>query len=200
MLRAILEGKNIMPVEMNSLSLPIAFVVVLAVLYGVAMKLADLCNEHGLRWFRGDAAIFGLLWGLFGGLLVLVNPVVANGLLAQMLSYIIRRLLDYWNHAAAAMVIILTFLATQQPFLPAPFAIFFLGFTVFGLQRDHYGRKKEPAFIYQLHETAWYYLLVPVLYWCYTGHWVALIVFPIYRAAYNAVKYGLYWNGNYKNF
>jgi hypothetical protein len=183
--------------DINLVHIPIAFVVVLAVLYGVTMKLADLCNEHGLRWFRGDAAVFGLLWGVFGGLLVLANPVVANAILAQMLCYVLRGLLDYWNHRIAAVIICLTFLATKQPFLPLAFIVFLAGFTVLGLARDYYGKKKEPVWLYHLNEPAWYYLLVPLAYWGATGHWIALAVFPLYRLAYNAVKWGLYWQGSY---
>jgi hypothetical protein len=184
-------------VDINSLSLPIVFVGLLAVLYGVTMKLADLFNEHGLRWFSGDAAVFGLLWGVFGGLLVLTNPVVANALLAQMACYVIRRLLDYWNHAIAAVMIICTFLATKQTFLPIPFVVFLIGFTALGLIRDHYGKIKQPDWLYQLNEPAWYYLLVPLGFWWATGHWIVLVVFPLYRLAYSGVKYGLYWRGSY---
>lgn len=196
---AILEGKNFMPVEMNTVTLPIVFVGLLALLYGITMKLADLFNEHGLRWFRGDAAVFGLLWGIFGSLLVLTNPIVSNALVAQMACYVIRRLLDYWNHAVAATMIIVTFLATGQPFLPLPFTIFFFGLTALGLVRDYYGQRKEPRWLYHLNEPAWYYLLVPLAYWWLTDHWIALLVFPIYRAAYSVIKYGLYWRGSYSD-
>ncbi len=186
-----------MLVDVDIVALPIAFVGVLAIFYGASMKLADLFDEHGLHWFRGDAAVFGLLWGVFGSLLVLANPVVANALLAQMVCYIIRRLLDYWNHAVAAAVIIVTFFVTRQPFLPTTFVIFLVGFTLLGLVRDYYGKKKEPAWLYHLNEPAWYYLIVPLAYWLATGHWLALVVFPLYRLAYSGVKYGLYWRGSY---
>ena len=45
-------------------SLPI--ILIFAALYGITMKIADLLDEHGLKWFKGSAIIFGILWGLFG--------------------------------------------------------------------------------------------------------------------------------------
>jgi len=180
-------------------SLPIVLVVTVAALYGLTMKLADLFDEHGLSWFSGDAVSFGLLWGVFGSLLVTVNPIVANALLAQMLGYVIRRRLDYWNHAVAAVLIVITFLTTGQPFVPSAFWFFLVGLTGLGLVRDFYGDQKKPGWLYQLNEPAWYYLLVPLAYWLSTEHWVALAVFVPYRLAYSAVKYGLYWRGSYTN-
>lgn len=39
----------------------IPMIVLYAVLYGLTMKVADLSDEHGLKWFEGSAIIFGFL-------------------------------------------------------------------------------------------------------------------------------------------
>ena len=43
----------------NLFSIPM--ILLFALLYGVTMKIADLLNEHGFKWFKGSAIIFGLL-------------------------------------------------------------------------------------------------------------------------------------------
>lgn len=180
----------------DGLELGTGSILLVAALYGGTMKLADLFDEHGLRWFRGDGLLFGLLWGVFGSLLLLADPILANGLLAQQLGYLVRLRLDYRNHAIAALMMVLTFLMTQQ-FDLSIFTFFFAGFTSLGLVRDYYGKKKEPRWLYYLNEPAWYYLLVPAGYGWATGTWLPFAVFGIYRLTYNIVKYGLYWSGSY---
>ena len=89
-------------------SLPI--ILFCAVLYGITMKLADLLNEHNLKWFKGSALIFGILWGAFGALLIFSNNAIANIILAMNIAFIVRNRLDYLNHQAAATIIIISFL------------------------------------------------------------------------------------------
>ena len=106
-------------------------IIIYAVAYGLTMKIADLLNEHGLRWFKGSAIIFGFLWGIFGAVLVLSNNVIANIILAMNIAFIIRNRLDYINHQVAVSIIVITSLFTSI-FLPILFIVFYFIFLIFG--------------------------------------------------------------------
>ncbi len=69
-----------------------------ALLFAITMKVADLFDEHGLKWFKGSTILFGFLWGGFGALLVLSNNTIANIMLAMSLAFLVRNRLDYLNH------------------------------------------------------------------------------------------------------
>lgn len=116
----------------------------LAAAFGFSMKISDLLNEHGLRWFRYDAVVFGLLWGLLGALLVLADDGLANAILAMTLAFIVQLRIDYLNHALGAAMIIIAFLFTDG-FYPLMFFVFFASFVVFGSLRAYIGdvRKKR---------------------------------------------------------
>ena len=105
----------------NLFSIPM--IILYALLYGITMKIADLFNEHGLKWFKGSKILFGLLWGAFGALLILSNNTIANIMLAMNLAFIIRNRLDYINHQIAASIIIISFLFSSI-FNPTLFLVF----------------------------------------------------------------------------
>lgn len=66
-----------------------------SILFALTMKIADLMDEHGPHWFRGDALLFGALCGLSGCVLTALHPICANVILAMVLGYAIRRKIDY---------------------------------------------------------------------------------------------------------
>jgi len=171
------------------LQLPIFALVLIACLYGVTMKVADLLDEHGLHLFAGADLLFGVLWGICGGLLVLADPVVANVLLAQMVAYIVRRRLDYVNHAIGAAIMIVTFLASTA-FAPVLFGVFGVTFLLFGALRDYIGNvRTKRDWLYMINEPAWYYVIPPAIYGLVTGEWLLLVLLATYRVSYNIIKY-----------
>lgn len=178
------------------LSLPAILFV--AILYGATMKLADLLDEHGLHWFKGDAMLFGLLWGILGSLLIVADNQLANVLLAQMLAYVLRLSLDYRNHAIAATLMILVFVATSTLMWPL-FLTFLAIFTLLGALRDSVGKTyPKRDWWFHFNEVAWYYFLPPLIWSALTGDWLIVAVLALYRISYDLVKYGLYWRGAYK--
>lgn len=72
---------------------------------GVISKTSDLFNDDGLRWFRGASPLSGVLWGISGSLLVLVNQYVAALWLATVMYWFLRQKLDHFNHAFAGVCI-----------------------------------------------------------------------------------------------
>ena len=175
----------------------LAVIMVYAVLFGITMKLADLFNEHGLKWFKGDAIIFGFIWGLFGSLLVLSHKDIANVVLAMILAFLIRKRLDYVNHVIAATIIIIVFF-WKSSFDLDLFILFFGIFAIFGGLRDYLGDvRKKKDWLYKINEPAWYYIVPTAIYGIFTGNWKIFIVFTIYIIFYDLIKYGLFYLKKY---
>ncbi|MFA4873353.1 MAG: hypothetical protein WC659_05455 [Patescibacteria group bacterium] len=164
-------------------------IIIIASLYGATMKLADLCDEHGLWLFRGDAILFGILWGIFGSLLVLVDEFIANIMLAMNLAFIVRGRLDYFNHQLASSLIILTFLFSS-PLHPFLFGAFYVIFVIFGSTKDFLDdvlKKSGPLATF--FEIMPYYPIPTFIYSIISGYWIVFIAFLTYTVSYNAVKY-----------
>lgn len=160
-----------------------------ALLYGITMKIADLMDEHGLRWFRGDTIIFGSLWGIFGALLVLSDNTLANIMLAMNLAFVIRNRLDYVNHQLAASIVIISFLFSST-FSPALFLIFYAIFLVFGSSKDYVGDvlKKKNGVLVFLNDAMLYYPIPTLVYCLLYGDWMVFWAFLAYAIAYDTVK------------
>lgn len=119
----------------NLFSIP--FILLYAVLFGATMKIADLLDEHGLKWFKGSTILFGILWGGFGALLILSNNLMANLFMALLLQWILRYRIDYLNHGIGTAIMIIAFIAL--PNFAVDWLLFlgiFVIFSVFGLLDD----------------------------------------------------------------
>ncbi len=168
-------------------SIPV--ILICAALYGVTMKIADLLDEHGLKWFKGNAILFGFLWGVFGALLVISNVQVANVLLAMILAFIFRMRIDYRNHAIAVVIIITSFLLYSE-FNPFIFSVFLGNFIVFGYWKDlldDYRKRKN--WLQKFTETGWYYIIPTFIYAIFTSQWIVFYTFTTYIIFYDIVKY-----------
>ena len=171
----------------NLFSLPA--LLLFAVAYGITMKVADLLDEHGLRWFKGSAIIFGILWGIFGALLVLGDNTVANIILAMNVAFIVRNRLDFLNHKIAASIIIIVFLFTT-PFSSVIFAIFYILFLFFGSLKDYMDDTvKKKGKLWLLTEIMLYYPVSTFIYCLLYGSWLIFWVFLLYTIAYDLTKY-----------
>src|SRR3989344_64898 len=161
-------------------------ILVYATLYGLTQKIADLLNEHGLKWFKGSGLIFGIFWGFFGSLLVLNNNLIANVILAMNLAYLARGLLDYTNHQIAATMIILAFFIFSTFNLPLFFGFFFV-FVVFGKIKDYITdtlkKKKSMFFLFN------YYIIPTFLYSLFFKQWDLFFVFLLHTLAYEFVRF-----------
>ncbi len=174
-------------------------ILIISAFYGATMKLADLFNEHGLRWFKGDAILFGLLWGLSGALLSVSRPDVGNVVIAMILASLVRMRLDYVNHAIAATIIIIVFLWEKTFFDMFFFLLFFSIFVLAGGWRDYLGDiRKKKDWLYKINEPMWYYTVPTAVYGFVSHDWVLFFVFIVFTVFYNAVKYGLFWMKKYQ--
>ena len=171
----------------NLFSLPM--VILYALLYGITMKIADLLNEHGLKWFKCSAILFGFLWGIFGALLVLSDSTIAIIMLAMNLAFIIRNRLDYINHQIAASIIIISFLFSST-FNPILFIAFYLVFLIFGSTKDYVDDilKKKSGILVSLNEAMLYYPIPTFVYCLLYGNWIVFWAFLAYTLAYDITK------------
>lgn len=166
-------------------------IIIYSLLFGLTMKIADLFDEHNMKWFKGDKLVFGILWGFFGLFLVLSRIDIANVTLAMVLAFLVRMRLDYRNHAIATAMIIIAFVWKSQ-FDIIIFFIFFATFVIFGGLRDYLGDvRKKKDWLYKINEPAWYYVIPTAIYGVCTNNWVIFVIFTIYIVGYDLAKYGL---------
>lgn len=143
-----------------SCALKTFFVIVFSCLFAVTMKIADMLDEHGLYMFKGAKILFGILWGLFGSLIILFDVDTANAIFAMMLGYVVRHRLDQVNHIIAFTMIVLSFFmfsSTKNNML----LIFWVAFVVLGKVKDlKYIHNKNKIFnvIQNI------YLYIPIIY------------------------------------
>jgi len=167
---------------------PIPIILISAILYGITMKVADLLNEHGLKWFKGSQILFGILWGIFGSAM-LINNNIANIILAMNIAFIIRNRLDFTNHQIASTMIIIAFLFTST-FNPVLFSVFYLIFIVFGSLKDYVGDiLKKKSIAATLNESMLYYPIPTLIYCVIYGNWIIFWAFLLYTVSYDITKY-----------
>ncbi len=170
---------------------PAVLGIVWACLYGITMKIADLLDEHGLHWFKGDQILFGFLWGLFCSLAIITTPALGNAFLADVLAFLVRMRIDYRNHAIATAIVVLSFImfSTFQPIL---FFSFFGVFVILGWIRDELDdTHKRTDWLQKIFEFSWYYIAAPLVYALLTQDWLLFFAFITYLVGYNVIKYCL---------
>lgn len=92
------------------------YLLLIAFLFGVTNKMADLMNEHGLHWFAGAPILFGAVWGGLGSLLVLHDGNLGAAYVALVLFWFLETKLDYRNHALAGVMMVISYFYTVQEF------------------------------------------------------------------------------------
>ncbi|MBI3572476.1 hypothetical protein HY091_03025 [Candidatus Kaiserbacteria bacterium] len=169
--------------------IPTAVLIICAIIYGVTMKVADLLDEHGLKWFKYSNILFGFLWGIAGVLVILLsNPIVVSTVVAMNIAFIVRNRLDFLNHQIAATLIIVAGIISDN-IVSIPFLGFLIVFLIFGALKDQLDdviHVKGMAFI--LSETMLYYPIPTFLYCLFYGNWILFWIFATYTVAYDLTK------------
>jgi len=170
----------------------VQFLPLYAVLFGTSMKIADLLDEHGMCWFREDKIVFGILWGVFGSLILLSGNAVANLMIALLIHWILRFRIDYLNHGIAATLILLTFVYNLSSFLldNTLFLTIFIVYTFHGLLNDIADGKKVNRFWVKYFSLNSHYLTVPIILTLINYvYWPVLVVSSLHVISYEATKY-----------
>jgi len=167
------------------------------------MKIADCFNEHKLDLFKGklDNLIFGILFGIFGGLLILSNPYLTNLWLALLLVNVLRFRIDYFNHGIAGTIMFLCFFWAMGNFNWNYFLFFFVPFAFFGVIMDVVipSCKKPNKVIKNILETRFFYFLVAFIFSAYYNQWIVFFSMAIFQLSYNITKHHVERNPRYKS-
>lgn len=163
----------------------------LSILYAVFMKIADLMDEHGLRWFKGDSIIFGILCGSMGCLLILCDPIIANIIFAMVMGFVVRKRIDYPNHILAFIMLTSCFFLKSHILVKIYFP-FLATILVLGFVKDLKYLKKKTKLVTIICKI---YLYVPIIYAVpaliysiITGDWRVFMCFFLYDLAYNITR------------
>jgi len=172
-------------------SLPM--ILLYAALHGITMKLADLFNEHDVRWFRGDSLLFGFIWGGFGALIILSNQLLGTIYLAMVFAFVLRARTDYLNHGIANIIMFFTYFYRYQTINWQPLLLFFVIFAVFGLISDRFREKKYPKdkilkSLRTLSDLRTHYYWFPLIYSIVTGVWLVFLTVGVNMFAYEMVR------------
>lgn len=93
------------------LILPSLALCAVAFAFGVVLKLSDLLQEHGYRWFPGAAMATGIASAALAvGMLVLSHAVLHVMWLAVLASWLLRGRIDGPNHGVMALAMLVTVL------------------------------------------------------------------------------------------
>lgn len=119
---------------MSFLAIPVV-VIVNAFLTGVFTKLADIANDDDFKISRGMNLFLGVLWGVFGVLVVLGNSDLAAFYFGILLSWIQRQKLDNYSHGIGGSLILAAIFYVHPVSMVQVIiiAVTFILFTVFGL-------------------------------------------------------------------
>jgi hypothetical protein len=145
------------------------YLIAIAFGFGVTNKLADLMNEHGLRWFKQDDFIFGVIWGGLGALLIVGHPLLVAPYLSLVLSWIVLLQLDHVNHALAGVMMILAsaWMAVQYSVDLVATIIMLLAFVLVSVVQSR--TRKRHAWLDKFWRLRLRIYLIPFVYSLYVG-------------------------------
>jgi len=179
-------------IMIENLLFSIPMIILYAVLFGSTMKIADLLGEHGLKWFRGGALLFGILFGSFGALMILSSNILANFFIAMLIHWTLRFRIDSLEHGFAGAIMFTTFILNLNNFIfnPLIFWIILIPFSIFGLLNDLADKKEISGFIAKFVKSEIHYLIIPlILLIIDIKYWIILIVSLGHAISYGLVKY-----------
>lgn len=170
---------------MEILSLPIV-VIVNAFLTGIFTKLADIANDDNFKVSELLNILLGILWGLFGSLVVLGDSNIAAFYFGILLSWIHRYKLDNYSHGIGGSIILVTiFYVHPTSFLQLLIAGgTFVLFTVFGLLSRHKFLNKSIFTDYNIY--SFVYLGIISLY--FPAIWLVFFASLSNVAGYHTIK------------
>ncbi|MBI2579276.1 MAG: hypothetical protein HYW27_00055 [Candidatus Aenigmarchaeota archaeon] len=165
----------------------VPMILVYSGLFGIFAKIADLLDEHGLKWFRGSAVLFGVLWGIFFALLIISDNLVASFWIAILIHWILRRKIDYLNHGIAVSIILLVFIWNIPNFVIDWLVLLsvFVVYVAVGLLREFELVKQNWFVEYNSHG---FVLLIALMIFNFQ-YWIILASFFVNTLFYQSTKH-----------
>jgi hypothetical protein len=158
---------------------------------GATNKYADLFNEHGLpQPFPYINILSGVIWGIAGSYLIYANSEVGLTYIAMVLYWFLRIKLEYFNHALAGVLMLLTAFYFQSEYIMVhklELVCLFLGYTVTGYIQKYF---KENTV-----NLSWFWKLrlriyiVPLVYSIFINDFIPLLVTIIAMLGNEIVRY-----------
>jgi hypothetical protein len=81
-------------------------VILFSLIFGISQKLADAVNEHGTVLFKGANLIFGMVFAIFGSLLISIDNCFAEFYLGLVLYWLLAGKLDFFNHQLSGSIML----------------------------------------------------------------------------------------------
>ena len=102
--------------------------------FGLSQKLADLFDEHGWKGPKFLKVLLGILWGIFGSILIIIDRYSSLVITATVLYWLFRGKLDYTNHVVAGTLTLLVsiYQFSKYPELFIYLVILFIWFVLTG--------------------------------------------------------------------
>lgn len=170
---------------MNFLALPVVLIIN-AFLVGVFTKLGDIANDDGFKISYSLNILLGILWGVFGALVVLGNSEIAAFYFGILLSWIFRYKLDNYSHGIGGTIILVTLFyvhpisSLQLVITSATFVLF----TLFGILSRHHIFGKNFFTDYNVY--SFIFLIILALF--NTSVWIVVIASLANILGYHGVK------------
>lgn len=159
------------------------------------MKIADLLDEHDYQWFKHADLLFGVLWGLAGGYLILQNGILATIWISVLFCFIVRFRLDYLNHgiAAGTWFILMLYIKYNVWDHIIPFVFFSTLFTISGLIHDYFQYNKPLIkgvlkFFFIDFKLYWY--IIALIYSIYYSEWLPILTIWPFEFFYDLISSG----------
>ena len=170
---------------MNFIALPL-IVVINAFLTGLFTKLSDVVNDDGLKVPTSVNILFGILWGVFGSLVVLGNPYVAAFYFGILLSWIHRFKLDNYSHGFGGSLILASifFIHPSSQVQIVIIIVTAVLFTFFGLLSRHGVLKKNIFINYNVYS----FLFLIIVSFYNKNVWVVVVASLANVFGYHGVK------------
>ena len=157
-----------------------------SLLFGFFTKLADLLDEHGLKMFKGADILFGILWGIFGTLVIIFNSLLATFYLAILINWMIRENIDYLNHRIAIAIILVGVLfsgivANLDLLL---FVITLILFTGIGMLIDYKIIKRN----FLTNNNLFIFIALAIMIYFRVDYWIVFVSYLLNSITYQSVK------------
>lgn len=121
-------------------------------IFGISNKIADDHHDEGLYLFKYSGEVFGLMFGIFGFILISYSPILQAAYLGPLLYWIYKGKIDCKEHKIAALIMFLG-VAYSYEFLSVsivPTLLIFGGYAIFDVIKK-YSLAFRWFFHYRLH-------------------------------------------------
>lgn len=143
-------------------------IVIISIIFGVTQKLADATNEHNIILFKYANYYFGILFGLSGAYLAIMNDTFSVYFLVLVIYWLIKDKLDFPNHRFSGSIIMfsLMFFSAIKIYVIESVVIFMV-FLLFDYLTGIYRRRNTNLAFKLLDKFKIRYLIISLMVGCW---------------------------------